>query len=149
MQCAPSLPRRPRHVRTQDPVLGPSPRSQKKVEPRSINSLLDISRGIMRSFSARLCQAVKPIGVSVETSRLTATCSAQRTGPRRSWEDHHRGSLRRTTPVCPSARRHGRLVEACSRSSGSAQKFPEKYGVDEQIFDVPCQAEDEGRGRLT
>lgn len=27
----------------------------------------------------------------------------------------------------------------CSRSSVSSQKFPEKYGVDEQIFDVPAK----------
>lgn len=38
---------------------------------------------------------------------------------------------------------HGR-----SRSSVSLQKFPEKYGVVEQIFDVPAKLGHEG-GRRT
>lgn len=37
----------------------------------------------------------------------------------------------------------------CSRPSVSLQKFPEKYGVVEQIFGVPAKLGHEGGGRLT
>lgn len=33
----------------------------------------------------------------------------------------------------------------CRSSSVSSQKFPEKYGVDEQIFDVPAKLGQRGR----
>lgn len=40
-------------------------------------------------------------------------------------------------------------VYGCSRPSVSLQKFAEKYGAAEQIFDVPAKLGHKGGGRLT